>query len=176
MGVQFEWPADAGYERFVTEHARTLLRLAVMLTGNRYDADDVLQDAVISVAARWHSVNPDAALGYLRTAVTRKAIDLSRRRVHGRLDDVSEQATFEVGYLRSESDAEFVRILQGLPERQRAVLVVRYWSDADDATIARTPGCSVQTVRSQASRALAKLRTRLGELVADGEVGVHGPY
>ena len=65
------------------------------------------------------------------------------------------------GFVRLESDAEFVRMLGELPERQRAVLVLRYYADLDDSAVAKTLGCTVQTVRSQASRALKKLRARL---------------
>jgi DNA-directed RNA polymerase specialized sigma24 family protein len=70
------------------------------------------------------------------------------------------------GFVRLEADAEFVRMLSALPDRQRAVLVLRYYADLDDAAVAKTLGCTVQTVRSQASRALAKLRARL--VSADG--------
>jgi len=162
MAVRFRWPADASYERFVAEHGPALLRVAVLITGNRYDAEDVLQEAVISVAHKWASIRePAAALGYLRTAVTRKAVDLHRKHVPTPVAEIGERAVDEVGYLHFEADAEFVRMLRAVPPRQRAVLTLRYYADLDDKTIARVLGCSEATVRSQAFRALARLRSDL---------------
>lgn len=160
MPVSFRWPDDPGYEAFVRANGETLLRLAVLLTGNRDDAQDVLQDAVIAVAGRWPRVRADTALAYMRTAVSRKAIDLRRRQRSAGVEP-EEGFAEDPGFVRLEADAEFVRLLGALPDRQRAVLVLRYYADLDDTAAAKTLGCTVQTVRSQASRALAKLRAQL---------------
>jgi RNA polymerase sigma factor (sigma-70 family) len=64
----------------------------------------------------------------------------------------------ELGFLRLEQDREFFALVQALPPQQRAVIVLRYYAGQDDRTIAATLGCSPSTVRSQATRALAKLR------------------
>lgn len=162
MVVRFQWPESSGYEEFVRQHGESLLRLAVLLTGNRHDAEDVLQDAVIAVARRWERLRPETALAYIRTAVARKALDVKRRPALSPLDALADPGGVELGYLRLEEDVEFVRLLAGLPPKQRAVLVLRYYADVDDASVGKALGCSVQTVRSQASRALAKLRERLG--------------
>lgn len=164
MGVAFSWPADTDYENFVKVHGRAMNRLALLLTGNRSDAEDAVQDAVIAVAAKWHSLKPGTSLAYLRTTVSRKAIDIARRR--GPVDSVglaeaSDRPVIDLGYLRLESDAEFVRMLATLPPRQRAVLVLRYYADLDDAAVGRMLHCTPQTVRSQASRALARLREEM---------------
>lgn len=161
MGVRFDWPVDEGFAQLVAAHAQPLLRLAILLTGNRYDAEDALQDAVIAVAAKWHRLRPATAAGYLRTTVARRAVDFGRQRSRIAADEVPEYFKLDPGYLRFEGDAEFVRLLQGLPEKQRAVLVLRYYGDYDDAAIGRMLGCTTPTVRSQASRALAKLRERM---------------
>ena len=162
MPVEFDWPSDERYARFVTEHAQTLARLALLLTGNRFDAEDVVQDAVIAVAARWAKLRRETALAYLRTAVTNRALDLVRRRkwtVSREL--VIDEGVAESGYLKFESDIELARMLQELPERQRAVLVLRFCLQLDDTTVGRMLGCTAATVRSQASRGLARLRTQL---------------
>lgn len=172
MAVRFRWPADAAYERFIAEHGPGLLRAAVLITGNRFDAEDAFQEAVISVARKWGSIRePAAALGYLRTAVTRKALDVRRKGVPIPVGAVDERAVDEVGYLRFEGDAEFVRMLRGIPPRQRAVLVLRYYADLDDASIAHALGCSEATVRSQAFRALARLRAEFAPAVTAANPG-----
>lgn len=158
MGKPPKWPADEAYTRLLAEHGESLARLAFLLTGNRPDAEDVVQDAVISVADRWQRSTLDSPLAYLRKTVARKAIDLSRRRKDVPSELALERGVEEAGYLRVEGDIAFVRLLQGLPEKQRSVLVFRYYEQLDDRTIARILGCRVVTVRSQASRALAKLR------------------
>lgn len=154
------WPGDSEYERLLREHGPALARFAFLLTGNRFDAEDIVQDAIISVASRWRGLAKTAPFGYLRQAVARKAIDLARRRrPSGELDP--DIAIEDAGYLRLEQDIEFVRMLRTLPERQRAVLVLRYQQSLDDATIGRILGCTSSTVRSQAARAFVKLREQL---------------
>lgn len=168
MAGGFEWP-DEEYTSLLAEHGERLTRLAFLLTGNRADAEDAVQDAVISVASRWGSMSRQSPVGYLRTAVTRRAIDIVRRRRHVPLDLLLDLGDTDSGFLRLEGDIEFVRLLQGLPEKQRAVLVLRYHQRLDDHDIGRILGCTAMTVRSQASRALAKLRER--ELPARAALG-----
>lgn len=161
MGAGFEWP-DEEYTSLLAEHGERLARLAYLLTGNRADAEDAVQDAVISVARNWRAMSKQSPAGYLRTAVTRRAIDIVRKRRHLPLDELLELGRADAGYLRLEDDLEFARLLQELPERQRAVLVLRYHQQLDDREIARVLGCTQATVRSQASRGLAKLRESVG--------------
>jgi RNA polymerase sigma-70 factor (sigma-E family) len=157
VGGGFEWPDD-DYTRLLAEHGERLVRLAFLLTGSRADAEDAVQDAVISVAGQWRRIAKTSPVGYLRTAVTRRAIDIVRRRRNLPLDELLDLGSTDTGYLRLEADLEFTRLLQELPERQRAVLVLRYHQQLDDREIGRVLGCTTATVRSQASRGLAKLR------------------
>lgn len=157
MGIGFDWPDDQ-YTSLLAEHGERLVRLAFLLTGNRADAEDAVQDAVISVAGQWARMSKSSPIGYLRTAVTRRAIDIVRKRRHLPLDELLDLGRPDAGYLRLEGDLEFTRMLQELPEKQRAVLVLRYHQQLDDREIARVLGCTQATVRSQASRGLAKLR------------------
>jgi len=161
VGSGFEWPDD-DYTRLLAEHGERLTRLAFLLTGNRSDAEDAVQDAVISVAGQWRRIAAGSPVGYLRTAVTRRAIDIVRRRRNLPLDAALDLGRPDSGYLRLEGDIEFTRMLQELPEKQRAVLVLRYHQQLDDRDIGRILGCTAATVRSQASRGLAKLRERAG--------------
>lgn len=149
------WRADARYTRLVEEHGESLLHLAIFLTGNRHDGEDVLQEVLISAASAWPIAKP---LPYLKRAISNRAIDVRRKR-HDILTDAPPERSFdEAGFLRLERHRAFFALVQQLPDRQRETLVLRYYADFDDATIAKTLGISVQTVRSQAHHALNKLR------------------
>jgi RNA polymerase sigma-70 factor (sigma-E family) len=149
------WGGDARYTRMIETHGESLLHLGILLTGNRSDAEDVVQDALIAVAAKWP--RPES-LAYLRRAVSNKAIDLIRSRREIATDEVPEVTSIERGYFRYEDDQRFFEMVSVLPTRQRAAIVMRYYADQDDRDIARALGCSVETVRSQVHRGLQKLR------------------
>ena len=149
------WGADARYTRLVEDHGTGLLHLAILLTGNRHDAEDVVQDVLISVAGAWPVARP---LPYLKRAVANRAVDILRKRRDVLTDAVPETPYEDAGFLRHEDNRTFFEMLAGLPDRQRETLVLRYHADLDDATIAKVLGVSVQTVRSQAHHALTKLR------------------
>lgn len=150
------WGADARYTRLVTEHATSMLRLAVQITGNVHDAQDAVQDALISVAAAWPVVQP---LPYLKRAVANRCIDIIRRRHDAPADSVPERHEPDPNLFRLEEARHFFDLLQDLPPRQRETLILRYQFDLSDPTIARMLGISVATVRSQSQHALRKLRT-----------------
>jgi RNA polymerase sigma factor (sigma-70 family) len=152
------WGADARLTRVVERHGTALLRLAVLLTGSRYDGEDAFQNAIVAVAQSWQRTGPREALPYLRRAVVNECFHLHRGRREVATDAVPARMFHEPGFLRHEEDQNFFRHLVDLPEKQRATLVLRYFADLDDRTIAEMLDCSVETVRSQASRALAKLR------------------
>lgn len=148
------WGGDERYTRLIREHGRSLLHLAILLTGDRDDAEDVVQDAVIAVAAKWPLPQTTA---YLRKAVANRAIDLLRSR-RPTTDDVPDLPMVEHGFFRHEDDEQFFARVAGLPERQRAAIVLRYWADLDDRAIARILDCSPATVRSHVMRGLDRLR------------------
>jgi RNA polymerase sigma factor (sigma-70 family) len=150
-----QWRADARYTRLVEEHGTRLLHLAIMLTGNRHDAEDVVQDVLISVASAWPVSSPVA---YLKRAVTNRSIDVMRKRRDVLTDAPPERAVEDLGFLRHEEHRRFFAMVRDLPPRQRETIVLRYYADLDDQAIAKILGCSIQTVRSQAHHALTKLR------------------
>ena len=149
------WGADGRYTRLVEEHGTALLRLAIMLTGNRHDAEDVVQDVLISVASAWPVARP---LPYLKRSVANRAVDVLRKRRDVLTDAVPETPYEEAGFLRHDDLRQFFELVQRLPDRQRETLVLRYAADLDDGAIARIQGVSIHTVRSQAQHALEKLR------------------
>lgn len=152
------WGADARYTRLVERHATTLLHLAMLLTGNRFDAEDVVQDVLISVAAKWRVSEPTSTLAYLKRAVANRSIDVIRKRREIPTEHFPDSLVEERGFLRHEDDERFFELVRALPDRQRATVILRYSADLDDHTIAKLLGVSVETVRSQAKHALTKLR------------------
>jgi RNA polymerase sigma-70 factor (sigma-E family) len=154
------WGAGAHYTRLIEQHGGALLHLAILLTGNRHDAEDIVQDAVLSVALAWPRVRPKSGFAYLKRAVTNRAIDVLRARKEIPTDAVPEVAVEDYGFLRHEEDRRFFALVDTLPLRQRATLVLRYYADMDDRTIAASLGCSVETVRTQVHHALTKLRAQ----------------
>lgn len=146
-------PSD--FADFVADRGHALFRYAYMLTGNPHDAADLVQEALIRLRGSWSRVrskhNPE---GYVKTTITRLHISVWRRRRREHLvGEVPERAWPVV-----ESPLDLWDELSELPKRQRAVLVLRYYEDRSDVEIAEMLGISAGTVRSQASRALDKLR------------------
>jgi RNA polymerase sigma-70 factor (sigma-E family) len=139
-----------------------LVRLAYALTGDRWLAEDLAQAALAAACYSWRRVrradDPDA---YVR----RILINAAHRRFRERRRSAAERdgpqpALADLADLAEAADtrSDLLAALGGLPKRQRAVIVLRYWADLSDAQVAELLGCSEGTVRSQAWRALAKLR------------------
>jgi len=150
------------FEAFVRAHATALLQAAVLLTGNRPDAEDLLQATLAHLYPRWARVAAtEVPVAYVRRA-------LVNRFISGRRDNRTVPM-WDVPDLRNDADAgdsaaikELVWALLGrLPERQRAALVLRYFYDCTDTQIAEELGCRAVTVRSILSRATSALRKQL---------------
>ena len=136
-----------------TKQWRPMVRLALLLVDDVGSAEDVVQDAFVSMHRR-PPRDADAAIAYLRTSVVNGARSVVRRRiVEGADHDLRVAA----------EHAEVIAALRRLPRRQREVLVLRYWGRLSEAEIARTLGVSTGTVKSTASRALDVLESMLGE-------------
>ncbi|GAA3240604.1 SigE family RNA polymerase sigma factor [Actinocorallia longicatena] len=154
------------YEEFVATRLQALLRYGYVLAGSRHDAADLVQDALIRLSAAWpRVVNKSSPEGYVRTTMARLHISVWRRRQRETLVDEVPEGSYEDS---SPADDALWRALGTLPRRQRAVLVLRYYEALGDAEIASLLGISRGTVRSQASRALEKLRLVWGEAVLEG--------
>lgn len=152
---------DAEFREFMLGRWPTLVRLAYGLTADRGHAEDLAQATLARVYAAWGRVrraeDPDA---YVRKIL----INLDNRRHRKRrvverpADGLREPAVADAtGQVDQRSD--LLAALRDLPPRQRAVVVLRYWDGMTEAQTAAVLGCSVGNVKSQASRALAKLRT-----------------
>ncbi|MFF4774205.1 SigE family RNA polymerase sigma factor [Microtetraspora fusca] len=148
----------ADFERYVEQRSARLLRTAYLLCRDWATAEDLLQTALARAWLAWRRVgdNPDP---YVYRILTNTHASWWRRRSRAEVPaaDLPDAAVADEADLVGARDA-VRRAVDGLPPRQRAVIVLRYFADLPDTEIGEILGCSVATVRSQASRALAKLR------------------
>jgi RNA polymerase sigma-70 factor (sigma-E family) len=162
----------ASFEQFVEGSSSRMLTMAMLLTGhNRADAEDLLQTVLERAFRRWPRIcrSGDPA-PYVRQMLVNASLDrwrLLRRRPEQPLgsDDASPVAAGFFGPDQSAAIADqdlLWRALAQLPPGQRAVLVLRYYEDLTEAQTAAALGCTVGSVKAQASRALAKLRGIVG--------------
>jgi RNA polymerase sigma-70 factor (sigma-E family) len=142
-------------------------RVAFRILGDRGDAEDVAQEALARAAQRWHRL-VDRPEGWVSRVSSNLAIDRFRRRRH-----IAAAPSGPLGvvdpYLGERGD--LVTALRRLPRRQREVVVLRYLADLSEAEVAAELGCSIGTVKSHASRALANLRSHM-EINEGGGDGV----
>jgi RNA polymerase sigma-70 factor (sigma-E family) len=162
-------PYVGSFDAFVRESSPALARLAFLLTGDRQLGEDLLQTALSKVLPHWHRVvaQGDPA-PYVRTTMVRTAIGWRRRRWNGETpaNDLPEP-TAASDFSGALDTRERLRVaLSTLPVRQRAVVVLRFYEDRTEAEVAQLLGCSRGTVKSQAAKALAKLRARLDDEIA----------
>lgn len=148
---------------YVVARQRSLLRSAWLLTGDWALAEDLVQTALIKVWPRFEKVaasgDPD---GYVRTTMYRTFV--SWRRIGWRREVAAEtlpERSAPDGSAASDLRVVLGRALPHLAPRQRAVVVLRYFEDRSEAETATMLGCSIGTVKSQSSKALASLRRLL---------------
>ncbi|MBN6038733.1 SigE family RNA polymerase sigma factor [Amycolatopsis sp. 195334CR] len=157
---------DTGdFEGFVSARSPALLRTAYLLCGgDRGAAEDLLQDVLERMYPRWRRIRgePEA---YARAALANASANRWRRRsrrvAEAPLHDTAAPSVR--GPEESVVDRDHVvRALAALPEKMRAVLVLRFFDDLSEADTAAAMSCSPGTVKSQTSRGLARLRELLG--------------
>ena len=153
----------AGFREFVAGGSSRHLRTAYLLTGHPADAEDLLQTALAKLMRVWDRVStsgsPDA---YLRTVIVNAHASRWQRKWRGeRPTEVLPETALVDPYPDSDERDRLRRALQTLSKGERAVVVLRHVEDLPEADVARLLGCSTGTVKSQASRGLAKLRAAL---------------
>jgi len=168
---------DVDFSEYVAARQQALLRTAYVLTGDRYSAEDLLQTALAKAYLSWGRLRePRAADGYVRRIMVNEHISWWRRAwrrretstdvlPEPRRDGGSAAAGFGGAAVdgtetSGERDAIWT-LVQTLPPRQKAAVVLRFYEDLSEAETARVLGVSVGTVKSQTSRALAALRSRM---------------
>ena len=168
------------------EHALGLVRLAVVMLGDRPAAEDVVQEAFCGLYRRWYGLSdPAKALAYVRSSVINGCRSALRRRVRqpsladfgdsggsgglgglgglGGADRPGESDSAESEALLGEEHRQVLLAIRRLPARQREALVLRYYLDLDEGEIATSMRVSRGTVKSTTSRALAALGRILEE-------------
>ena len=164
--------AREDFRSYVTGRSAALLRTAYLLTGNRADAEDLLQTALAKTYLSWDRIRDREAVdGYVRRIMVNTQTSWWRRR------KVDERPTDRLpdrsGGRDDTADLELHdalwTALSALPKRQRAMVVLRYYEDLSEAETARVMGVSIGTVKSTTSRALSKLREDSSLLTGDAD-------
>jgi RNA polymerase sigma-70 factor (sigma-E family) len=175
------------FEEFVDLHVEALLRMASVITWDDDEAEDLVQECLLRVARHWARVGVmDAPLAYARRVLVNLSLDDRRRRDRRQFElragdtggddhdpsgpdglvDLRAEAALDALGDRSELFAAFGL----LSPQQRTVLMLRYFHDQSEAQVSELLGCSVGTVKSSASRGLARLRELIATSVPSTEV------
>src|SRR3954449_3566933 len=163
--------ADEAVELLYATHWYRLVRLATLLTRDASVAEELVQDAFVSLHHRWQSLaDPAAAHGYLRTTVINNARSALRHRgveERYRQPGPPDPAGPEERAVQATEDARVLTALRTLSRRQQEVLVLRYYADLSEQDIASTLGLTKGAVKSHAHRGLAALRAALARAEGD---------
>ena len=154
-------------EELVAAHGAALLRLGFMLTGSADSAQDLMQDTCVKLHRHWSKVaQADSPLAYSKRVMVNEFTRSAKRR------STSEVPVAEPSLLRADPAGgafegavvdrdQLWSLLTTLAPSERAAVVLRYYEDLSDSQAAVLLGCRASTVRSNASKALARLRRAL---------------
>jgi RNA polymerase sigma-70 factor (sigma-E family) len=158
--MPIESARDRDFASYMEARQPSLLRTAYLLVGDRHTAEDLVQVAFAKLYLSWDKVRDREALdGYVRRILVNEHNSLWRR-AWKRREHSSDQVP-EIGrHDAYDEGSDLWPVIQTLPRRTRAVIVLRYYEQLSEAEIAEALGISRGTVKSQASRGLALLRER----------------
>ncbi len=166
---------DRAFAEYVAAHWASLYRLATLFVGES-GADDVTQAALLKAYTSWHRVErAESPEAYIRRILVNTALSEGRgrsRRLRLVPDEGIDRPHGSHESAVVERSAMWDRI-NGLPPRQRAVIVLRYYEDLSEAEIARTLGCAPGTVKAHASAALRTLRLQAPDAELHETTGGH---
>jgi RNA polymerase sigma-70 factor (sigma-E family) len=159
-GVGRRRERDGEFDEFFDELFPRAQALALRIVGNRGAAEDVAAEALTRAFVRWSRLRGLSYRdGWVLRVASNLAIDAVRRRpVAASLSETND--TEDLSTLR----IALASALHALPDRQRAVIALRYLSDLSEAEVATALGMAVGTVKSHTHRGLANLRGRLGDI------------
>ncbi|GAB3437366.1 SigE family RNA polymerase sigma factor [Flindersiella endophytica] len=160
---------DEEFSAYVAAHRAALTRTAYLLTGDHHAAEDLVQVALVKVYAAWRRIRKKQAIGsYVRRVLINEHVSLWRRawrQLERSTDQLPDTNVWPPHADTSDLEEQLWGVVQALPPRQRAVIVLRYYEDLSVAEVAELLGWPVGTVQSTNARGLAKLRKLLGEEV-----------
>ena len=162
---RIEPQSEGGLGELYARHAGAAVGLAYLLTGDRYLAEDLVQEAFVRLAGRFRHLRDAGAFeSYLRRTVVNLFTSQLRRRRLERAYVKREAARPSAAHEDPdvESRDELWRAVQRLPERQRAVVVLRYYEDLSEREVATTMRCSNAAAKSLIQRGTQALRTDVG--------------
>jgi RNA polymerase sigma-70 factor (sigma-E family) len=143
------------------QHNVSLLKLCLLLTARREDAEEIVQESFVRAASKLSGLEEAAVGPFLRqTAVNLWKNRLRRMRLELRARSRPPLPTAIAERSFEERDRMW-KVVRRLPSRRRACVVLRYYEDLSEREVAAILGCSVGTVKSQTSRALQSLRKEL---------------
>jgi RNA polymerase sigma-70 factor (sigma-E family) len=155
---------DAEFTEYLAARQPTLLRTAYLLTGDKHQAEDVLQTSLAKLYLAWDKVHDRGAVdAYVRRIMVNENNSLWRRAWKKRefaTEVIPEGSPHHDQYDEGTND-QLWEVVQTLPPKARSVVVLRYYEQMSEAEVADALGISIGTVKSQCSRALAALRQRV---------------
>jgi RNA polymerase sigma-70 factor (sigma-E family) len=159
---------DPSFAEFVSSRSAQLIRTAYLLTGSRADAEDLVQLALVRTARHWEAAR-EAPGAYTHRVLLNLARDRHRHRTRRPkehpLEDAAPQTDPRSDHAGQVNERDAIlRAVKLLPERQREVVVLRFYADLNVAETAEAIGASEGTVKTHTSRALATLRTLLQQI------------
>ena len=154
------------FAAWMTARQRWLLRTAWLLTGDVHTAEDLVQTTLAKLYLAWDRVSAQGVDAYARKILVNEHASMWRRAWRRREVTTDDLTKHEVPVIDEQYDGTRATLrdaVRALAPRQRAVIVLRYYEQLSEAETAEVLGVSVGTVKSQASRAIATLRERLGD-------------
>jgi len=153
-GDRVDPETGASFDEFVAARSRALLRTAYLLTHDHALAEDLVQTALTKAWFAWKRIHGEPE-PYVRKILVNTYASWWRRKWNGEqpTENLPEDTVEDAG-----EPTDLWIAMERLPRRMRAVVVLRYFEDLTEVQTAEVLGCSVGTVKSQASKALAKLR------------------
>ena len=160
MGVKdHQSPQDREFDEFAVAAWPRLRWTAYLLCGDEHLAEDLAQTTLVKTYAAWKRVRRGEAYSFARRTLVNTNIDRLRRRRFREVPAEEQHDRSGAGHTDGVDDVDLiVRLLRGLSERERRVVVLRHYWDLTEAAVAEELGISIGTVKSTASRALAKVR------------------
>ncbi len=178
-------PSDLDWGRIVEEHSDRVYRLALRLTGNRHDAEDLTQEVFVRVFRSLHTYTPGTFEGWLHRITTNLFLDQARRKQRIRFDALSDERAArlasaspapDLAYADQTFDDDVSAALAALPPDFRAAVVLCDIEGLSYEEIAEILGAKLGTVRSRIHRGRALLRTALAHRApAAGRTRYAGP-